>query len=121
MAVSTSFASSKVLSQSDSNLLGQKPEENGAARGGSFGRSVDDINLNPKKKNFFYKLVRPWKWRRRRRPKGEGENTHCTVSINTSQLAGCIKINTNALSLKVYSPSHVATSETSQCSFCYCQ
>ena len=70
MAHSSSLAASKVRSQSDSNLLGQKPEENGAAQ---VGRSVDDIGYNPKKKNFLYKLVRPWKWRRRRRPKVDGE------------------------------------------------
>ena len=71
MANSSSFAASKVRSQSDSNLLGSKPEENGAAQqGGSFRRniSVEDLGYNRKKKNFFYKLVRPWKWRRRRRP-----------------------------------------------------
>ena len=75
MAHSSSFAGSKVRSQSDSNLLGPKPEENGAVQGrDSFGRSVDDLGYNPKKRNFFYKLVRPWKWRRRRRPKTEGKS-----------------------------------------------
>lgn len=70
MADSSSFAASKVRSQSDSNLLGSaKPEENGAAQGGSFRRnvSVEDLDYNTKKRNFFYKLVRPWKWRRKRR------------------------------------------------------
>lgn len=71
--MATSLAASKVRSQSDSDLLGPKTGENGAAQGGSLGRSVDDIGINPKKKNFFYKLVRPWKWRRRRRPKTDGE------------------------------------------------
>ena len=71
MAYSSSFAASKVRSQSDSNLLGQTmPEENGAAQ---VGRSVDDLGYNPKKRNFLYKLVRPWKWRRKRRPKVDGE------------------------------------------------
>ena len=70
MAYSSGFAASKSRSQSDSDLLGPKPEENGAAKGGSFRRntSMEDLDYNPKKKNFFYKLVRPWKWRRRRRP-----------------------------------------------------
>lgn len=73
------LAGSKVRSQSDSDLLGPKPEENGAVQGrASFGRSVDDLGYNPKKRNFFYKLVRPWKWRRRRRPKVEGTLSHET-------------------------------------------
>ncbi len=70
MANSSSFAASKVRSQSDSNLLGSsKPEGNGAVHGGSFRRnvSVEDLEYHTKKRNFFYKLVRPWKWRRKRR------------------------------------------------------
>ena len=70
MANSSGFAASKVRSQSDSNLLGSSmPEGNGAVQGGSFRRniSVEDLEYNTKKRNFFYKLVRPWKWRRKRR------------------------------------------------------
>ena len=64
----TALAASKIRSQSDSNLLSQPPTGNGV---GSLKRntSMDDMNVRGKRKNFLYKLVRPWKWRSRRKSK----------------------------------------------------
>ena len=62
-----SFATTKARSQSDSNLL--NPSTGGLyANGGVI--SMDDIAaVSGKRKNFLYKLVRPWKWRSRRKSK----------------------------------------------------
>ena len=36
---------------------------------------MDDLNARSKRRNFLYKLVRPWKWRRRKssKIKSQGE------------------------------------------------
>ena len=66
------FAASKVRSQSDSDLLNPTPASNGVYdKAGSLKRntSMDDMNTRGKRRNFLYKLVRPWKWRSRRKSK----------------------------------------------------
>jgi len=67
--VQATFAASKSRSQSDSDLLNPTPAGNGVYQAGSLKRntSMDDLNARSKRKNFLYKLVRPWKWRTRRK------------------------------------------------------
>lgn len=62
----SALAGSKIRSQSDSNLLNSAPAGNGV---GNLKRntSMDDIGVRGKRKNFLYRLVRPWKWRSRRK------------------------------------------------------
>lgn len=65
----SAFAATKVRSQSDSDLLNPTTAGNGL---GSLKRntSMDDMNAvagGGKRKNFLYRLVRPWKWRNKRR------------------------------------------------------
>lgn len=69
------FAASKTRSQSDSDLLNPAPDSNGVCQGGNIKRntSMDDLSARGKRKNFLYKLVRPWKWRGRRKSKSKGE------------------------------------------------
>lgn len=63
------FAESKTRSQSDSDLLNPGGNSNGIYPGSGIKRntSMDDLEARSKKKNFLYKLVRPWKWRHKRK------------------------------------------------------
>ena len=65
------FAASRIRSQSDSNLANQASDSNGIypASGLKRNTSMDDLEGRGKRKNFLYKLVRPWKWRNRRKSK----------------------------------------------------
>ena len=66
----SSLLASRVRSQSDSDLLAPKPDQNGTLEQSTIRRntSMEDLTTNgrSKRKNFFFRLVRPWKWRRRR-------------------------------------------------------
>ena len=69
-----SFVNSKIRSQSDSDLLAPKPDYNGVYGSGSLRRntSMDEIaSRGSKRKNFFYRLVRPWKWRKPKKGKSK--------------------------------------------------
>jgi len=76
-----SFASSRIRSQSDSDLLNPTGDSNGIypAAGIKRNTSMDDLETRGKRKNFLYKLVRPWKWRNRRKSKNKfpGECQYC--------------------------------------------
>jgi hypothetical protein len=61
----SAFAGSKVRSQSDSDLLNPTSAGNGLYTPGS--TTMDDMNVGGKRKNFLYRLVRPWKWRAKRK------------------------------------------------------
>lgn len=68
MAYSTALADTRVMSQSDSNLLTSKPGEGHIRRNSS----VDDMESSAKSgKGFLYRLVRPWKWRKKKKSKGD--------------------------------------------------
>jgi len=87
-----SFVNSKIRSQSDSDLLAPKPDYNGVYGSGSLRRntSMDEIaSGSSKRKNFFYRLVRPWKWRKPKKGKSKdklkgGDNSRsefCMIKI----------------------------------------
>lgn len=63
----SAFAATKVRSQSDSNLLNQAPAENGVYGQGGLKRNTSMDDVRGKRKNFLYRLVRPWKWRNMRK------------------------------------------------------
>lgn len=78
------FAASKVRSQSDSNLLNSAQAGNGLHEKGSLKRntSMDDMNARGKRKNFLYRLVRPWKWRSRRKSSSKIKSRgKCTLEV----------------------------------------
>lgn len=76
MAYSTGpgLADSRVISQSDSNLLNSsRQDENlGKMRRNS---SVDDMDTSKRGKGFLYRLVRPWKWHRKKKKTSKTDNT----------------------------------------------
>ncbi len=74
MAYSTGgLADSRVISQSDSNLLSSRQDENlGKMRRNS---SVDDIDTSKRGKGFLYRLVRPWKWHRKKKKSSKTDST----------------------------------------------
>lgn len=91
-----SFAATRVRSQSDSDLLNPPPDSNGIYPVGGIKRntSMDDLEARGKRKNFLYKLVRPWKWRSRSKSKqrfpGESQLT-CNLNYqNLSLLEGSL-------------------------------
>ena len=68
MAYSSALADTRVISQSDSNLLTSRPGEGNLRRN----CSVDDMESSAKSgKGFLYRLVRPWKWRKKKKSKSE--------------------------------------------------
>ena len=66
----SSLLASRVRSQSDSDLLGPKPDQNGVIDPSTIRRntSMEDLSSTgrSKRRNFFFRLVRPWKWRIRK-------------------------------------------------------
>jgi hypothetical protein len=80
-------------SQSDSNLLVPKQDMNGlyAVReeGAGGAGSMDDMDVaeaQKRNKNFFYRLVRPWKWGRRFRKKGRQAGAIRSQSVDFTPL-----------------------------------
>jgi len=71
--VGAAFLDTRARSQSDSDLLAPKPNQNGLYGSGSLKRnsSMDEISRQTKRKGFFYRLVRPWKWRKPKRNKSK--------------------------------------------------
>ena len=69
------FAATKTRSQSDSDLLNPGQASNGVPQREGIRRnsSMDDLEVKDKRKNFLYRLVRPWKWRAKRKSKIRGK------------------------------------------------
>ena len=91
-----SFVNSRIRSQSDSDLLAPKPDHNGVYSSGSLRRntSMDEIaSRGNKKRNFFYRLVRPWKWRKPKRGKSKdklkgGDNSRGEFCMSSYVIGG---------------------------------
>lgn len=64
-------------SQSDSDLISQKPDQNGLRESLRRNTSMEDLSsaTGGRTKNFLYRLVRPWKWRRRRNKGSKGQES----------------------------------------------
>lgn len=82
------FAASRVRSQSDSDLTNPSSDSNGIypVSGLKRNTSMDDLESRDKRKNFLYRLVRPWKWgttlrrKSKNRLSGEARNSKLEAS-----------------------------------------
>ncbi len=67
----STLLASRGRSQSDSDLLASKPDQNGVLIQSTLHRnaSMEDVSHSKKHKTFLFRLVRPWKWRKRKKDK----------------------------------------------------
>ncbi len=116
MAYSAGLADSRVISQSDSNLLNSRQDENfGKMRRNS---SVDDMDGSKRGKGFLYRLVRPWKWHRKKKKSSKtdihGPNGECTVLCVCVFVISHISTVYNYLMKEPFSPTCTITLPSTQ-------